>query len=156
MFRPRALLAGIVVAGAATMATAVPAGAAGQATPCAGTIEITRMAFRPSTVFPGQSSTVHVAAVNCSNQSRQTTLTWFGRYAGTGPGIPPGCPAIDPLPEPANFTPHGSFTAKLTYLVLTGCTATSLQSTVEFSAGGAILAERSARLTITRPAAPRG
>jgi hypothetical protein len=148
MFRPRAFLAGVAVLSAATLAMAGPA-PAGATMSCAGSIKITHMAFRPSTVSPGQSSTVHVVAVNCTGQSRQTTLTWLGRFVG-GSG---GCPAIDPLPQSANFTPHGRFTSSLTYLVPAGCTATSLQARAQFRAGGRVVAERTADLTITRPSA---
>jgi hypothetical protein len=158
MFRARTLIAGLLCAGAlsatALSVAALPASAAGTS-PCPSTavLQITHMAFNPAVVFPGQSSTVHVAALNCTGQSVHASLTWLARFVGPTPGIPSGCPAIDPLSVPANFAPHGRFAGKLTYLVPAGCTATSLVSTAEFAVGGAVVAEKSASLTITRPPA---
>ena len=151
MLRLRAFLAGIAVLGAATLATAAPAGAIGSSTACTGVIKIARMAFRPPAVAPGNSSTVHVLAVNCTDRNHSTTVTWLGRFIGTGGQVPQGCPIIDPVSEAANFVPHGSFAGKLTYLVPAGCTATVLRVTARFSEGGAILTQRSANLTIIHP-----
>jgi hypothetical protein len=151
MLRLRAFLAGMAVLGAATMATAAPAGAAGSSTACTGVIRIAHMAFRPPAVAPGQSSTVHVLAVNCTDQSQTTSVTWLGRFIGTSGQVPQGCPVIDPVSEAANFVPHGTFAGKMTYLVLSGCTANLLRVTARFSEGGAVLAERSANLTILHP-----
>lgn len=151
MLRLRAFLAGLAVLGAATLATAGPAGAVGTSTGCTGVIRITRMAFRPPAVAPGNSSTVHVLAVNCTDQSQHTSVTWFGRFISSSGAVLQGCPVIDPVSEAADFAPLGQFRGKLTYLVPAGCTATLLRVTAEFSEGGAILAERSANLTITHP-----
>jgi hypothetical protein len=151
MLRLRAFLAGIAILGAATLATAAPAGAVGSSTACTGVIKIARMAFRPPTVTPGNSSTVHVVAVNCTNRSQDTSVMWLGQFIGPVPGIPPGCPAIDPVSQGASFAPHGRFTGKLTYLVPSGCRASALRVTARFSEGGAVLAQRSASLIITHP-----
>jgi hypothetical protein len=151
MFRFRAFLAAIAVLVAATSAATMPAGAAETATPCIRVIKIVHMAFRPPTVFPGQSSTVHVAAVNCTDRTQNTSVTWLGRFIEASGGVPQGCPVIDPVAEAANFAPHGTFTGKLTYLVLGGCTATSLRVTARFNKGAAVLAQRSANLAITQP-----
>jgi hypothetical protein len=110
------------------------------------------MFFKPPAIFAGQSSTAHVLAVNCTNRTLNTTLTWFGHFARGG-GLPPGCPVIDPLPEGETFAPLGKVSAHVTYLVPATCTATSLVITAEFSAAGVVLAERSATLTITPPPA---
>jgi len=66
-------------------------------------------------------------------------------------GIPPGCPALDPLALQASFAPYGRYSASLGVEMPPGCTATQLQLTVEFVGGGAVLAQRSAILTIIQP-----
>jgi hypothetical protein len=76
---------------------------------------------------------------------------FVARFIGPQPGIPAGCPAIDPLPpQPAQFVPHGTFTASLTYRVFAGCTATALRVTARFfdAATGAEVANQSADLPI--------
>jgi len=121
--------------------------------PCPGIVHITRMAFQPATVFPGQSSTVHLAAVNCTDRAIDGSVTWLGRWIGPTTGLPPGCPAIDPLPGAANFAPHGLFVGHVTYLVPSGCSAVGLQVTATISSGAAVLARHSATLRIARPPA---
>jgi hypothetical protein len=114
------------------------------------TIEITGLSFSPPSIPAGNSSTAKLAAHNCTAQDRPTTATWQGRFASpTGTGIPAGCPAIDPLPMSIDFPPYGSVSRAVTYFVFAGCTATVLHLTVTISAGGQILATRSADLAIT-------
>src|SRR5437762_514154 len=100
--------AGAVSASAATMSTTTTTGC---------TVQITSLAFAPATVAPGHSSVARLQARNCTRHSQQTATYWFGRFTGSGPGIPPGCPAIDPLPRPATFAPHGTVTLQSTYPV---------------------------------------
>jgi len=117
-------------------------------TTCSGTLGITEFGFLPPTVVRGGASTVHVAARNCTGQSQATELTWLGQFKGKHFA---GCPAIDPLAQPATFKAHGAFKAKLTYDLPTSCTASRLQVTVRFTgSGGTQLAEQSADLAITR------
>jgi hypothetical protein len=85
----------------------------------------------------------------------RTTAVWLGTF-GSGGGIPPGCPAIDPLPEPTAFAPHGQFRSSVSYLVPSGCTSSQLQITVEFEQGGTVLAERTAELAIIAAPATAG
>jgi hypothetical protein len=116
---------------------------------CTGTIQITSLAFAPPTVARGQSSVATLNARNCTTQTKQTTTYWSGRFLGSTAGIPAGCPAIDPLPRPATFAPHGSISLATTYLVFSSCAATSLQLTVQIvGSGGTLLATRSATLVI--------
>lgn len=141
----------------ALAATAVPglAGAAHASSPppllCTGTISITSLAFNPPSITAGGSSTATLAARNCTTQRQQVTATWIGRFADppAGTAIPPGCPAIDPLPTPLDFPPGGSLSKSVTYLVFTGCTATVLHLTVTVTKAGQVLATRSADLQIT-------
>ena len=140
------LVPAVLAAGAGLTAASASAGH-GPAS-CAGVIQITQLAFTPSAVTPGGASTANLAARNCTGTSQQTTVIWLGTFSSGGGGIPPGCPAIDPLPEPAAFAPHGHFRSSVSYLVPSGCTSSQLQITVEFEQGGTVLAERTADLTI--------
>jgi hypothetical protein len=159
MLRRSLLVAAMVLMSAGLMAA--PAGIAGAsvaATPlpasCSGVIQITSLAFTPPAVAPGGTSTANMAARNCTGVTQQTSILWVGRFVGAGSGIPPGCPAIDPLPpQPLTFTPHGQVHASLGYLVPASCTATQLQVTVDIEQGSTVLAHRTADLTIIQPAA---
>src|ERR1022692_1400917 len=151
----RSLLVAAMLMVPAVLAAA-PAGlAAGASVPvshapasCSGVIQITRLAFTPRAITPGGTSTANLTARNCTGTSQQTTAVWLGRFVGSGVGIPPGCPAIDPLPLSATFAPHGQLRSSVGYLVPSGCTATQLQVTVEIEQGGTVLAERTADLAV--------
>src|SRR5438067_1962920 len=133
-------MASIVIAVGLVAAGAVGASAATVSTTTGCTVQITSLAFAPATVAPGQSSVATVRARNCTRHSQQTATYWFGRFTGSGPGIPAGCPAIDPLPRAATFAPHGSVTLQTTYPVFRSCTATALELTVRIvGSGGAVL-----------------
>jgi hypothetical protein len=137
------------VCAADTLVIDGPAGPAAAA--CTATIQITSLTFSPSPVTPGQSATVTVTAENCTDQPQRTSLMFVARFVGPTPSIPPGCPAIDPLPpQPAQFDPHGTFTSSLTYRVFSGCTATALRVTARFfdATTGAEVANQSADLPI--------
>jgi hypothetical protein len=137
--------AGLAAGPPSLAAASAPAGHAPAS--CSGVIQITQLAFTPRAVTPGGTSTANLAARNCTGTSQQTTAIWLGTF-GSGGGIPPGCPAIDPLPLPANFAPHGHLRSSVSYLVPNGCTSSQLQVTVEIEQGGTVLAERTADLTI--------
>lgn len=127
------------------------------ASACVGTIQIKSFGFSPTQVTPGQRSTATVVARNCTAQARQVSILTVARFVGATAGIPAGCPAIDPLP-PARVTiaPRASASSSVTYLVLSGCTATALEATVRITdtATGTLLATRTARLAISQPAPP--
>ena len=159
----RSLLAVAMVLGSAGLAAA-PAGIAAASVPaasvpasqpaprCSGVIQITHLAFTPPAVTPGQIATAHAVARNCTGTSQQASVFWLERFTGPGSGIPPGCPAIDPLPpRPVTFAPHGQVQSASGTLVPPGCTATQLQATVEFLQGATVLAQRTAYLTIIQP-----
>jgi len=114
------------------------------------TLAITSLRFRPRAVAPGGSATVRLRARNCTTQAQSATLTWLGRFSDAGGGIPAGCPVIDPLAQPAEFAPRGSFRAHLGFTVPAACTATSSQETARLSgAGGVVFAEQTATLGIS-------
>ena len=146
--------AGLAAGPAGLAAASSPAGHAPAS--CSGVIQITQLAFTPRAVTPGGTSTASLAARNCTGTGQQTTAIWFGTFGSGGGGIPPGCPAIDPLPEPTAFAPHGHLRSTVGYLVPVGCTASQLQVTVEFEQGGMVLAARTADLTIIAAPAAAG
>jgi hypothetical protein len=153
MFRRLPLLAAIAVlpAGLALAAGGFAAASTADATPasCPGVIQITRLAWSPPQVSPGQMSTATVMARNCTGQAQQTSVIWFEHFIGSGTGIPPGCPAIDPLPpQPANFAPFGRFTTSSGTLVPPSCTATKLEVTFNFDRSGVVIAQKTADLLI--------
>jgi hypothetical protein len=116
---------------------------------CSGVVTITHIAFKPSPVLRGQTSTVHLVAQNCTNETQTTTLTWLGRFERAGGGIPSGCPVIDPFSRDATFAPGAIFRAKVTYLVPASCTATALAVTARISQGATVLAHKTATLAIS-------
>lgn len=152
----RRLLMAVVVLASAGLLTA-PSGVATASTltsrahlSCTGIVQITRFAFTPSSVGPGDSSTAYLTARNCTSASQQATATWFGRFVGTGAGIPTGCPVLDPLARPAAFAPYGTVHSSVGYLVPASCTAAQLQITVRIQQSGTVLAQQSANLAIVQ------
>jgi len=138
---------------ASATATAAPVPAVPRACAVSSqTIQITGLVFQPPTVAPGQTSQATVSAVNCTAVSQQASAEWLGRFVGSAPGIPAGCPVLDPLLQPMNFPPRGRLTGTVGYLVPGSCTATGLVVTVEILQNGTVVTQRSAQLTIVRPA----
>ena len=110
MFRRLLMLfAGVSSAGVLVVATGAlfenTASAAPASAPstCQGVIQITQLAFNPKAVPPGGSSTVHLTAVNCTDEPQQTSVTWLGKFTGGSGGSPVGCPEIDPFGRAADF-----------------------------------------------------
>ena len=152
MSRSRRLFATMVLA-LAGLAFALPGvAAASQSAPsCSSVVRITHLAFNPAAVTPGETSTASLTAVNCTGTAQQTTATWFGSFLGAGTGIPPGCPAIDPLPpQPADFTPYGTYKSSVGYLVPASCTADELAVTVQLAQDGTVIATKTTDLAIVR------
>jgi hypothetical protein len=147
-----ALLAGIgVVAGPAA------AGAA----PCMGTapIQINSMAFIPTSVAPGQSSTVTAVVQNCTNQAFTTANVgssyWYGIFTTPrATGIAPGCPAVDPLPQTLSVPAGGQVSVSSTWRVVSSCTATLFTASYHVTSSDGVSVTASATLTIG-PAAPQ-
>jgi cellulase/cellobiase CelA1 len=115
---------------------------------CTGTVQITSFGFNPPAINAGQSSTATLVAQNCTGQPISAVVIWGARYTGPGTGIPPGCPAIDPVGTPLNLAANGQATARLTYLTFASCTATGLSVTANVSGNGGTLASQTATLTI--------
>jgi hypothetical protein len=137
------------VAGGLMTATASNAAATPAACATSTVIEIAHFAFNPPAVPPGGSSTATLTALNCTGQTQQTSEVWSGRFAGPNPGIPPGCPVIDPVTLAASFPPHGTVSTSRTYLVPSSCTATQLIVSVNIDGKtGTVLAHGTAILEI--------
>src|SRR5436190_22271972 len=114
-----ALLVGAVAAAGEVGAAS---GAARRPMACT-TVAITSLRFHPRAVAPGGSATVRLRARNCTTQAQSANLTWLGRFRDASGGLPAGCPVIDPLSQPAEFTPRGRFSAQLGFTVPAACTA---------------------------------
>lgn len=151
----------VLAAGCASWATTATATAA-QVPVMSGTcassqiIQIEALVFQPPAVAPGQLSQATMSAVNCTAQSQQAGVEWLGRFVGSTPGIPPGCPAIDPLYLPLNFPSDGRLTSSVGYLVTRPCTASALVVTAKILQNGTTVAQRSAQLTIEQPPSASG
>jgi hypothetical protein len=145
--------------GAILLAGAGPANAAGAAVPaypappqpslCSGVLRVDSFAFDPPSVSAGGSSAAALTVRNCTGQTQAVTETWTGRFStDTGTGIPPGCPALDPLPRPVTLAPRQRNTTATTYIAFASCAATHLTVTVTITQGATQLARTSAVLTI--------
>ncbi len=155
MLRKVLLMTAMVITPAVLVLTGSALAAASTSTvpaSCTGVIQITHLAFSPSQVSPGQLSTAGMTARNCTGQTQQTSVIWFARFTGSGSGIPPGCPAIDPLPpQQVTFAPFGRFSTSAGFLVPPSCTATQLQLTFDIDQNGVVIAQKTADLIIIQP-----
>ena len=149
--RRRVCLAVVAIASVVGVSPLGVAGATTSATPTSScVVRITALGFHPRHVDSGGSSVVRLTAQNCTPRVQHATLTWLGRFVGATPGIPPGCPAIDPVAEAAHFAPHGEFRTRLGFVVFSSCTATALAETARLTgANGTVLAERTVDLLIS-------
>src|SRR4051812_23383608 len=144
-----AAIMSVVIGGAAaeasTTSAAVPAA-------CTGTVQVTSFTFDPSSVSPGGHSTATLTVQNCTSTAVSVSGTWFGRFTAPGvPGIPAGCPAIDPIVQQSNIAPNGTATQSLAFSTFTQCTASELDAMVNLSAGGTAVGSFTAPLTIVQP-----
>jgi hypothetical protein len=156
---PRLLLAAIAAL-VPIAATVVPAAANANAATagCSGDVSITQFAFSPPSVPAGQTSTLSLAAQNCTNQTLQGQIIWFGQYTWPGTGLPPGCPAIDPADLSYTLAAGASYTTTgQDGDTISGCLATGLQITVEFTVSNVgTVAQATADLAIVQQVPPLG
>jgi len=141
---------GIVVFAVALLGASPSAAAAAPspAVPCV--VRITAMSFHPRRVVRGGTSTVRVQAWNCTKQTQPAMLTWIGQFVGPSPGLPAGCPVVDPVAQSVDVAPHARFNAGLGFTVFSTCAATSLSETARFTdVTGTVLAERTVSLIVS-------
>lgn len=121
---------------------------------CTDGIAVQQFSFNPATVQAGQSSTATLILQNCTSQTVQGSTTWYGRFTGSGSGIPPGCPALDPYVMPYTIAAGSTTTLTLPTFTNQGCQATGLQMTVNLSENGVTgtVATATANLVIQQPA----
>jgi cellulase/cellobiase CelA1 len=149
-----AVLAALFATAAALTAPA-PAHAADPA--CTGTVQITSMTWSPPQVTPGQRSTLTIVAQNCTDTPQKVSFFSYQQFLGSGPGVPPGCPIVEPLPaSPVTIEDGGTFTVTSEYNTYGGCAATRLLVTAQFTLGSTLLDARSANLEITAVPPPPG
>lgn len=145
----------VVITGAAALAVVAggPAIAAPQPSSvrCVEPTQITirSLTFDPAVTSPGQTVTATVVARNCTSQTVRASLRWTLRFVGDTPGVPAGCPVVDPLPVTVGFPPERSVSSSIDALVLPSCTARTLEVTARYTdSGGALLDERTRRVLI--------
>jgi hypothetical protein len=147
----RGLLATVIAASCTAGAIFLAGPAARAAAPdCSGTIQITSLAFDVPQLRPGQVATATVVAQNCTDQQQSAFVQYLGRYVGSTPGIPAGCPAVDPLPQQATIAAGGTFTGSIGYRAFTGCTATGLEVTVSITDSTGSRISRTAQIPIVQ------
>lgn len=142
------VVSSVGAAAANASAAQVPATAAAWCS-SAQTIQISSLTFQPPAVRPGQISAATASVVNCTAQTQQASVQWYGHFvSSTGTTIPAGCPALDPVGFPLTLAPFSSASSSLRYLVPSSCTANGLVVTVSVIQQGKVVAQRSAELII--------
>ncbi|MEV4821708.1 cellulose-binding domain-containing protein [Micromonospora sp. NPDC049274] len=134
-----------------------PTGATVPADACAGTVQIQSLTFNPPRVVAGQVVRATAVGQNCTAQQQQVSTAIYGRFVGSTPGIPTGCPALPSLPGwTVTVDPGATFSWQEGYHVPSGCTATGLQVTVwvEDDATGGELTQTATVPIDPPPAAP--
>jgi Cellulose binding domain len=125
---------------------------------CVNGVAIQQLSFNPPAVPAGQRSTLTLVLANCTNQPIQGGITSYGRYTWAGgSGIPPGCPAIDPISYPYSIAAGGTFThTEQQGDTFQSCPATGLTWTMNVTVNGVTgtAATASANLVIQQPTSP--
>jgi cellulase/cellobiase CelA1 len=98
---------------------------------------VDRLDFSPVAVAPGQLSTATLILQNCTGQTVTGSTTWTSRLTGSGPDLPPGCPALDPVGFPYSIAPGATATVTLRLGdPIANCPATGLLLTVNVDETG--------------------
>ena len=141
--RPMILAAVTLVALVALVAPTVPTALAAPRSEPQGNcvLRITRFAFAPDRVHPGQSSKLMLRARNCTDRTLHLTEVEFGKQ------IPP-CPTIDPIGGPVQLGPFERYTPKPLRLIAPDCNGVEVM-VVRFTArSGRVVAHGTAKLRI--------
>lgn len=92
---------------------------------------VDRLDFSPVAVAPGRLSTATLVLRNCTGQTVTGSTTWIPRLTWSGPDLPPGCPALDPVAFPSSIAPGATATVTLQLGdPVASCPATGLLLTV--------------------------
>jgi hypothetical protein len=143
--------ANVNVTGAGTVTTVT---ATLRFTACTDGIAIDQFAFSPGVVTVGQTSTLTLVLRNCSSQTVQGSSDWIPEFTWAGTGLPPGCPAMDPVSFAYSIAPGGTSTATLGLGdPIASCQATGIQATVNVAVSGVTgtAATAMAKLVISQP-----
>ncbi len=133
--------------------TAVPGAGAVPRGACDRPVLVTTLAFGPSVVAPGGTSTVRLSGRNCSRREQQVTVTWIGTFTGDRTG----CPAIDPVARALTIPRGAGLRDQQTYLVLSGCAADKLSVTARVTdKTGKRIKQKTADLRIVQKAKTGG
>ncbi len=150
----RRLLSAAVMAALPLAALLAPGTAlAGTAPPtCADGITLGESGVIPPSVPAGQLSTLTVVIQNCTGQTVQGGVIWYGTYTAPGQQNAQGGPVLDPVGESYTIAPQGSYTLRVQAGdTFPGCQATGLHMTADFSVNGVsgLAARATADLVIT-------
>ena len=123
---------------------------------CSDGVALNQFYFNPVTVNTGQYSTLSLVLQNCTSQAIQGQTSWSFQFTGSGSGIPPGCPVLDPIDK--NYTIAAGGTTTLTEQLgdsIQGCPATGLKANVGVLVNGqsttGYAATATASLSIVQP-----
>ncbi|MFL6117307.1 MAG: cellulose binding domain-containing protein [Catenulispora sp.] len=123
---------------------------------CAGGgISVDQFSFNPGTISAGQNSTATLLLQNCTGHAVTGTTTWVPRFTWSGTGLPPGCPAMDPVGFAYSMAPGATATVTLGLGdPIASCLATGLHATVTVNEDGVTgpVATANADLVILQPA----
>jgi len=125
---------------------------------CTDGIAISQFSFSPPAVQGTQTSTLTLVVQNCGSTAVQGESIVVPKFTGTGSGLPPGCPVLDPLAFPFSLAPGGSATSTQGMgNPIASCQATGMAATANVSLNGVTgtVATATANLVIV-PSAPGG
>ena len=119
---------------------------------CPNGVVINQLSFSPASVPVGQTSTLTLVLQNCGSTAVQGSTIWISKFTWAGTGLPPGCPASDPVDFSYSLAPGATTTQTLGLGdPISSCQATGVQATVNVGVNGVTgtAATATANLVIT-------
>jgi hypothetical protein len=119
---------------------------------CPTGVAIKQLSFSPASVPVGQVSTLTLVLQNCGSQAVAGLTTWISQFTWAGTGLPPGCPASDPVAMSYSLAPGATVTQTLGFEdPIASCQATGIKATVNVGVNGVTgtAATATANLVIT-------
>jgi hypothetical protein len=119
---------------------------------CPNGVTINQLSFSSPSVPVGQVSTLTLVLRNCGSQPVQGLTTWISQFTFGGTGLPPGCPASDPVALTYSLAPGATTTQTLGFAdPIASCQATGIAATVNVGVNGVTgtAATATANLVIT-------